>query len=87
MINSNHFGGWFCGPGSFFSGFPFGGVLHLVLWGLVFFFLYKLARTIMASNKSVCYSESLTILENDMPLGRSIRKNILNVKKIWAINS
>lgn len=63
MMHSNHFDGWFCGPGSLFTGLPFGGIFHLILWGLVFFLLYRIAKTIMASKKSSEYRESLTILE------------------------
>ncbi len=81
MMHSNHFGGWFCGPGSFFSGFPFGGFLHLVLWGLVLFFLYKLARTVMTKNKSAEHSESFTILEKRYASGEINQEEFFKRKR------
>lgn len=81
MMHSNHFSGWFCGPGSFFSGSPFGGVLHLVVWGLVLFFLYKLARMVMTSSKSTERSESLTILEKRYASGEIDQEEFIKRKR------
>jgi len=81
MMHSNYFGGWFCGPGSFFSGFPFGGFFHLVLWGLVLFFLYRFARTVMTSNKSFDYSEAINILEKRYASGEIDQEEFFKRKR------
>lgn len=80
MMRSNHFGEWFCGSGSFFSGFPFGGIFNLLLWGLALFFLYKLARTFMADNTAANNSESLSILEKRYASGEINQDEFLKRK-------
>lgn len=81
MMHSNHFDGWLCGPGSFLSGVPFGGVFHLIVWGLALFLLYRLARTIITNNKSSEFSESLNILEKRYASGEIDQEEFFKRKK------
>jgi len=46
------FGNWFCGPGSFFSGFHFGGFVPLLFWAIILYLLFKLIRGGASAEKS-----------------------------------
>jgi putative membrane protein len=86
MMHSNFNGSWFCGPGGFFFGVPFGGIIHVILWGFLLYFLYRIARTLLSShpinkdhNSSI--SSSLIILEERYASGEIDQEEFLRKKK------
>lgn len=50
-MHNNFNSDWFCGPGSFFSGFHFGGFIHLLVWGIVLFLIFKAISLLVSGNK------------------------------------
>lgn len=84
MFHSDFSGAWLCGPGSLFSGFHFGGLLHLLAWGLGLFLLYKLIRALGSSRQDTTTagsSESLGILERRYASGEIDQEEFLRRKK------
>lgn len=82
MMYSGHFSGLFCGPGGFFSGIPLGGIFHVLLWGLVLFLLYRIARGMIGStNKPTDHPESLAILEKHYASGQIDQEEFFKRKK------
>lgn len=43
-----HFNNWICGPGAFIPG-PFGVIITLLFWGLVFYLLFKIVSSLFNS--------------------------------------
>ena len=86
MMHSNLQGDWFCGPGGIFSSFHFGGLFHLVIWGIGLFLLYTLIRHLIAGNKDNLSthsnnSQSISILEKRYAAGEIGQEEFLQKKK------
>ena len=86
MMHSNFNTSWFCGPGSFFSGLHFGGVIPFILWGLLLYFIYRiihslLIRNSLDSNDQSSVSRSFTILSERYASGEIGQEEFLRKKK------
>jgi len=85
MLHSDFSGGWLCGPGGLLPGFHFGGLLHLLAWGVGLFLLYKLIRTLGGDRQKTATaagaSESLAILERRYASGEIDQEEFLRKKK------
>lgn len=63
-MHMNSLGSWFCGPEGFSSGLHFGGFMPLLFWGVVLFLLYKIAQSIISTNKF----DSINMEHPDSPI-------------------
>lgn len=57
-----HFNNWICGPGAFIPG-PFGVIITLLFWGLVFYLLIKVVGSLFRSDGSNGSSHIQTLKE------------------------
>lgn len=85
-MHSNLQEDWFCGPGGLFSIFHFGGLFHLVIWGIGLFLLYSLIRHLISGDKETTSSQSsssqpISILERRYASGKIDQKEFLQKKK------
>ncbi|MDT8421619.1 MAG: SHOCT domain-containing protein [Desulfuromonadales bacterium] len=86
MMHNNVHGDWFCGPGSFFSSFHFGGIFHLLVWGIVLFLLFKSISLLISAGKGQATATnhgnpSLTILEKRYASGEIGQEEFLQKKR------
>lgn len=85
-MHNNFHGDWFCGPGSFFSGFHFGGFFHLFVWAALFFLIFKAISLFASGNKGEASatgagSHSLAILEKRYASGEIDQEEFLQKKR------
>lgn len=86
MMHSNFSTSWFCNPSGFFSGLPFGGFIHIILWVFLLYFLYRITHSLV-SKKSFnrdyksSISSSLTILAQRYASGEIDQEEFLRKKK------
>jgi len=86
MMHQNFHGGWLCGPEGFFSGSHLGGPLHLLVWGLLLYLIYKAITHIMSGRReevasSGYNSSAMTILHERYASGEIDKEEFLQKKK------
>jgi uncharacterized membrane protein len=86
MMHSNSYWERVCGPGGFFSGFHFGGFLHLLLWGIVLYLIFKAINSRSSASKTTTcppdnMSSSMTTLEERYASGEIDQQEFLQKKK------